>query len=79
MIRKLILLLLSLGFIAGGIAFALTEMNLASSTADHNHIYAALFGGGLLGLRAWFCSYSPSGNPSRPSRRGPPPGYLRWE
>ncbi|KRS17657.1 hypothetical protein [Roseovarius indicus] len=50
MIRKLILLLLSLGFIAGGIAFALTEMNLASSTADQNHIYAALFGGGLLGF-----------------------------
>lgn len=50
MIRKLILLLLSLGFIAGGVAFALTEMNLASTTSDQNHIYAALFGGGLLGF-----------------------------
>ncbi|KZY33306.1 hypothetical protein A3731_03455 [Roseovarius sp. HI0049] len=50
MIRKITLLLLSLGFVLGGVAFALNEMNLATGSGDQNHIYAALFGGGLLGF-----------------------------
>ncbi|MEQ8895960.1 MAG: hypothetical protein RID23_02635 [Roseovarius sp.] len=50
MVRKITHLLLSLGFVLGGVAFALNEMNLATSSGDHDHIYAALFGGGLLGF-----------------------------
>lgn len=50
MVRKLILLVLSLSFVAGGMYFAFGEMDLASRTTDQNHIYAALFGGGLLGF-----------------------------
>jgi len=47
MIRKIILLLLSLGFFAAGAVFALGELNLAAKTGDQDHVYAALFGGGL--------------------------------
>lgn len=50
MIRKLILLLLSLGFFAGALVFAAGQMNLATRTGDHDHVYAALFGGGCLGF-----------------------------
>ena len=50
MIRKIILVLLALGFLAFGAIFAIGEMNVASKTGDTDHIYAALFGGGLFGL-----------------------------
>jgi len=50
MLRKIILLALSLGFLAGGAAFTLSEWNLAAATGEHDHIYAALFGGALLGF-----------------------------
>ena len=47
MIRRTILLLLSLGFFATGAVFAWGEFNLAAKTGDQDHVYAALFGGGL--------------------------------
>ncbi|MEQ8293027.1 MAG: hypothetical protein RIA08_12555 [Roseovarius sp.] len=50
MIRKITLVLLSLGFVLGGVAFVLNELNLATGSGDQDHIYAALFGGGLLGF-----------------------------
>lgn len=50
MAKRIILFLLSLVFLAGGAMFALSELNLATATGDHNHVYAALFGGGLLAL-----------------------------
>ena len=50
MIRKVILVLLALGFMAFGAIFAIGEMNLASKTGGTEHIYAALFGGSLLGI-----------------------------
>lgn len=50
MARRIILFLLSLVFFAGGGIFALSELDLATATGDHHHVYAALFGGGLLGL-----------------------------
>ncbi|MDM8166198.1 hypothetical protein [Roseovarius sp.] len=50
MIRKITLLLLSLGFVLGGVVFALNELNLATGSSNQDHIYIALFGGGLLGF-----------------------------
>ncbi|WP_422032151.1 hypothetical protein [Roseovarius sp.] len=50
MIRKITLLLLSLGFVLGGVAFVLNELNLATGSSNQDHIYIALFGGGLLGF-----------------------------
>lgn len=50
MIRNFVLLLLSLGFLAAGAVYTLGELNLAASTGDHDHVYAAFFGGGLLGF-----------------------------
>lgn len=50
MIRKFVLLLLSLGFLVAGAVFTLGELNLAYRTGDHDHVYAAFFGGGLWGF-----------------------------
>ena len=50
MFRKTILVLLALCFIGSAVVFALGEMNLADKTGDMDHVYAALFGGGLLGF-----------------------------